>query len=819
LRTAFLKCVVAACVLILAPLDALRAQTKTPPDAGLLAVTPAECIAYLSSPGSRKIEPGSKNQLDQLMAEPEIQDFITELKRLADEIPKHLPPGSPEQEALGKSLPVVAKALFTRPVMAYVSKVTLPPQAPSANAAVVVNAGDELDAFLEALGVLETLYISNAARGAEVVVTKDGTATLRRLPTPPQAPPLSWGVQGNYVFLALGNNEAESLAKKVAAETAESPAKPKWLADVEATAAIPRPGTMLYVDIAGILKTTDSLLDLPLGREAEAPTSRKLVKAFGVDHIRYLAMTSGLDETVGVGKFIVGHDGEPVGLTKLLHGKPLASEELQGIPASTDMMLTGRFDAGDLFDTVFEIIEAIESAKADEAKAAIEQSNDELGFDARKELLGALGDRWTLYNSPAEGGTLATGACLSVSVRDSGKLKAALAKVLTRIKSSIRDPKLSFTVRSTKVEGHDIEYLQFGMPLPVAPAWCVTEDEFVFAIMPQMVRAHLTRPKSTAKLIDSPLVKSRFASGDVTSLSYADSHQTNEILYSYANYLVAFGAGLLEKETGVTVDLTKFPSYASISRHMQPAVSLTRSTKNAWIAESYATGPAISPSSIAVAGMGAALLLPAVSSARETGRANTSRNNIRNIMMASRNYQARHLGDKLPARAIISVDGKPLLSWRVAILPDLDRQALYEQFHLDEPWDSEHNKKLIPLMPEIYLHPSMQMPREAGRTIYQIPTGKGTLFEGFKSPTKEVMKNIDARGNTAWIVEANPAQAVEWTKPEDIELDATDPWGTLWTVQGTTNIGFLDLSVRGVSPAELAIEEVRAMLFPRFKAE
>ena len=95
MRTAFLKCVVAACVLILAPLDALRAQTKTPPDAGLLAVTPAECLAYLSSPGSRKIEPGSTNQLDQLMAEPEIQDFITELKRLADEIPKHLPPGSP----------------------------------------------------------------------------------------------------------------------------------------------------------------------------------------------------------------------------------------------------------------------------------------------------------------------------------------------------------------------------------------------------------------------------------------------------------------------------------------------------------------------------------------------------------------------------------------------------------------------------------------------------------------------------------------------------------------------------------------------------
>ena len=32
--------------------------------------------------------------------------------------------------------------------------------------------------------------------------------------------------------------------------------------------------------------------------------------------------------------------------------------------------------------------------------------------------------------------------------------------------------------------------------------------------------------------------------------------------------------------------------------------------------------------------------------------------------------------------------GKPLLSWRVLILPYIDQQGLYEQFHLDEPWDT-----------------------------------------------------------------------------------------------------------------------------------
>jgi hypothetical protein len=41
-----------------------------------------------------------------------------------------------------------------------------------------------------------------------------------------------------------------------------------------------------------------------------------------------------------------------------------------------------------------------------------------------------------------------------------------------------------------------------------------------------------------------------------------------------------------------------------------------------------------------------------------------------------------------PAPALPDRDGKPLLSWRVALLPQLGYQSLYERFHLDEPWDT-----------------------------------------------------------------------------------------------------------------------------------
>ena len=69
----------------------------------------------------------------------------------------------------------------------------------------------------------------------------------------------------------------------------------------------------------------------------------------------------------------------------------------------------------------------------------------------------------------------------------------------------------------------------------------------------------------------------------------------------------------------------------------------------------------------------------------------------------------------LPKPAITDKDGKPLLSWRVAILPYLEQQELYNKFHVDEPWDSPHNKALIKEMPTTYACPS-RPPVEPGMT-------------------------------------------------------------------------------------------------------
>ena len=75
-------------------------------------------------------------------------------------------------------------------------------------------------------------------------------------------------------------------------------------------------------------------------------------------------------------------------------------------------------------------------------------------------------------------------------------------------------------------------------------------------------------------------------------------------------------------------------------------------------------------------------------------------NNMKQIGLAMFNYACQY--KTLPPAYTTDKNGKPLLSWRVLLLPYMDEDGLYKQFHLDEPWDSEHNKPLVAQMPQTY---------------------------------------------------------------------------------------------------------------------
>ena len=94
---------------------------------------------------------------------------------------------------------------------------------------------------------------------------------------------------------------------------------------------------------------------------------------------------------------------------------------------------------------------------------------------------------------------------------------------------------------------------------------------------------------------------------------------------------------------------------------------------------------------VATAGVGVALLLPAVQAGREAARRAQCVNNIKQIVLAIHCYH--DATGVFPPLYTVDANGKPLHSWRVLLLPYLEQTALYEQIRLDEPWDSEHNRQ------------------------------------------------------------------------------------------------------------------------------
>jgi hypothetical protein len=188
----------------------------------------------------------------------------------------------------------------------------------------------------------------------------------------------------------------------------------------------------------------------------------------------------------------------------------------------------------------------------------------------------------------------------------------------------------------------------------------------------------------------------------------------------------------------------------------------------------------------------------AVSDAERSDRSNLNPNNYdwtereRNLMTVARAIEKYHK-DKghYPPPAILDKDGKPLLSWRVAILPYLDNawinaeapgekqingpKELYNLFKLDEPWDGPNNKKLITKLPSVYRAPWSLMTynqSSIGKTMTMAVVGKGGIFD----PTKKTVTETDVRDglkHTLLLLQIEEAgHAVYWTKPADITLTA-----------------------------------------------
>jgi hypothetical protein len=191
-----------------------------------------------------------------------------------------------------------------------------------------------------------------------------------------------------------------------------------------------------------------------------------------------------------------------------------------------------------------------------------------------------------------------------------------------------------------------------------------------------------------------------------------------------------------------------------------------------------------------------------------------SQNNLKQIGIACHAHHDAY--GRLPAGVLDKTGKAAGLSWRVAILPFIEETKLYLEFKLDEPWDSEHNKKLIGRIPQAYVAPGGPA---TGYTYYRMFSGKDALLPpdvtgrpGQAAFGRRFLEIRDGTSNTFMAVEA--ADPVIWTKPDDLAYDPKKPVPKLGGVfEAGFHALFCDGSVRFVGKGA-AEEVVRTYITP-----
>ncbi len=169
------------------------------------------------------------------------------------------------------------------------------------------------------------------------------------------------------------------------------------------------------------------------------------------------------------------------------------------------------------------------------------------------------------------------------------------------------------------------------------------------------------------------------------------------------------------------------------------------------------------------------------------------------LQMSFEFYGDHH--EAYPPAAILSNDGKPLLSWRVDLLARMggEEKQLYKRFKLDEPWDSPHNKALLSEMPEsfkswdktanqaystyyrIFVHePGTDDDRPREWPPFSLGSSKG--LRGYAIERAKVLLCVES------------AEAVPWTKPTGLKYGTTIP---LPKLGGQLKGGFCAVTMTG----------------------
>ncbi len=199
----------------------------------------------------------------------------------------------------------------------------------------------------------------------------------------------------------------------------------------------------------------------------------------------------------------------------------------------------------------------------------------------------------------------------------------------------------------------------------------------------------------------------------------------------------------------------------------------------------------------------------AVEDVREAGRRASCSNQLKQICLALFTYESKH--GRFPPAATIDDNGRPLMSWRIAILPYMERDSLYGRYDPKQPWNSPKNLDIVKPMPRVFRCPSDSSAAD-GETSYVMITGQNTVGGVPGSPGTRTADVTDGLSKTILVIEVYGLK-IPWTEPRDITLDELvsrlQSGGQIGHV-ASFNVALADGTVRGL-PTKIDAETLRRL--------
>ncbi len=775
-----------------------------PEDPLMSRVAPNECIFYTT--WSPTVAPdATKNPSEAWMAQPSIGGSVDKLKAAISNV---IDRQEGDEREMGRIGFQIAELSLQNSVAVYLKKfqIDVDTGTVQAEGGFLFDLGDHANDINQRFNDLMQRQIDReSAAGFETDFKferfeLDGI-TFRAVRFPEADMVIAWGVvRDKYLAVGLGEGEIERMIANL-----ETP-PPAWLDQVRERIPVPRVASVTFADVKRLISTADQIPE---------PELLEFIELSGLKQIESIGWITGLDEQGFVMRSDIIIDGKPSGVLGLIDGDPLKPAEIGKI--SNDRMIT--FATRLSLPKTYEYLNELTSfflPPATSLEEQVQELNRLADFDFEEEMLGRMDDLVYGYGSisitnPASGWLLALGA------GDEMALSEPYDKIVELIRQSTEDVP-SYELEESKVGVETIytysDTRGFGLP---NPSWTFASGELLFSLDKTSLRRHLRRESGADdSMINDPWYRSMFQPIEpggagpvmVTSVDWA------QILKLLLPLLSTFGSEMLFGDE-FDFSFDDLPDIDVLTNNVKPSVSAVYRTADGFQVLQRQTYPGGSPGALA----GSALVLgtPATVSVRRASARTTSTNNIRQVVLAMHNYHDSYRG--LPARYSKDADDKPLLSWRVHILPFLEQQDLYDEFHLDEPWDSDHNKQLIERMPDVFKHPRIRL--EDGKTVYVVADGADSPMaepedshDDSEQPTGVKFREIrDGTSTTALVLEVNQDHAVTWTKPDDYkwedQAEILDGLTGVWP--GLVLLGLCDGSVHALPEDRLA-DKIKLLL-------